>query len=98
MAEYIDRDGLINDLKDLPEQERIEYMGIYDCIKSTTAADVVEVVRCGQCKHAYINSFSAKEGIALCRFLTNHAIDGTSFVRKQDDYCSYGERWDGDTK
>lgn len=43
MAEYIDRDGLINDLKDLPEQERIEYMGIYDCIKSTTAADVTEV-------------------------------------------------------
>lgn len=47
MAEYIDRDGLINDLKDLPEQERIEYMGIYDCIKSTTAADVVEV-ECGE--------------------------------------------------
>ena len=43
MAEYINRAELISNLKDLPEQERIEYMDIYDCIKSQFAADVVEV-------------------------------------------------------
>lgn len=43
MVEYIDREALISDLKELPEQERIEYMGIYDCIKSQPTADVQEV-------------------------------------------------------
>ncbi|MGN0488060.1 MAG: hypothetical protein ACI4HO_02225 [Ruminococcus sp.] len=41
--EYIELERLISDLKDLPEQERIEYMGIYDCIKSQPIADVEEV-------------------------------------------------------
>ena len=41
--EYIELERLISDLKDLPEQERIEYMGIYDCIKSQPTADVQEV-------------------------------------------------------
>ena len=43
MAEYINRAELISNLKDLPEQERIEYMGIYDLVKSQTDADVAEV-------------------------------------------------------
>ena len=43
MSEYIERESLISNLKDLPEQERIEYMGIYDCIKSQHTADVVEI-------------------------------------------------------
>ena len=51
MAEYIDRESLISNLKDLPEQERIEYMGIYDLVKSQPTADVVEVVRCKDCRH-----------------------------------------------
>ena len=43
MSRYIERDKLISNLKELPEQERIEYMGIYDCIRSQPTADVVEV-------------------------------------------------------
>lgn len=41
--EYIELERLISDLKDLPEQEHIEYMGIYDCIKSQPTANVQEV-------------------------------------------------------
>ena len=41
--EYIERESLISDIKELPEQERIEYMGIYDCIKSHPTTDVQEV-------------------------------------------------------
>lgn len=43
MVEYVERAKLISDLKELPEQERIEYMGIYDCIRSQPTADVAEV-------------------------------------------------------
>ena len=40
---YIEQEAAISELKSLPEQERLEYMGVYDCIKSVPAADVVEV-------------------------------------------------------
>lgn len=43
MARYIDVDKLKKDLKKLPEQERIEYMGIYAVINSQPTADVQEV-------------------------------------------------------
>ena len=42
MSRYIDRESLISNLKDLTEQERIEYMSIYDLVKSQPTADVVE--------------------------------------------------------
>ena len=57
--------------------------------------DVVEVVRCKDCKNAYINSFSAQSGIALCKLLTNRA-NGEQMLMRQDDFCSYGERKDGE--
>lgn len=47
-------------------------------------ADVVPVVRCKDCKYAYINSFSAASGVALC--------SSSAKVMQQDDFCSYGER------
>ena len=43
MARYIDADKLKKALKELPEQERIEYMGIYDAINFQPTADVQEV-------------------------------------------------------
>lgn len=57
--------------------------------------DVVQVVRCKDCTHAYINSFSAAAGMALCKLLTNRS-DGGTVVMRQDAYCSYGERKEGD--
>ena len=54
-------------------------------------ADVVEVVRCKDCKNAYINSFSAQSGIAVCRFWTNR-LNGEQAIVQQDDFCSYAER------
>lgn len=47
---YIDADLLKSELKALPEQERLEYMGVYDCINSIPTADVEEVVHCRDCK------------------------------------------------
>lgn len=46
------------------------------------SADVVEVVRCGQCKHATDDIIV--EGVCYC-----HKIQQGMFV---DGFCSYGER------
>ena len=48
--------------------------------------DAVVVTRCKDCKYAYINSFSASSGVALC------TLSGQPM--QQDDFCSYGERRD----
>lgn len=47
-------------------------------------------IRCKDCKHAYINSFSAQSGIAICKFWSNRSETNTLAVQ-QDDYCSCGE-------
>ena len=54
--------------------------GIVERIKAIPAADVVEVVRCRECKH--------HDGIRC--FCWNSVI-----VTRFDDYCSNGERKDG---
>lgn len=56
--------------------------------------DAVEVVRCRECKHwkpsgsKAGNSFSDMEYIGGCEF--------TNYCRHESDFCSYGERKDGD--
>ena len=79
---YIEREKVISELKNLPEQERIEYMGIYDCIKSVPVADVVEVVRCKDCKHLMFSDMYGE---------CSQAHMG---IVRPDDFCSYGERKD----
>lgn len=56
-------------------------------IDDAPTVDAVVVTRCKDCKHAYINSFSAKSGIALC--------SSSAKVMQQDDFCSYGEKQEG---
>ena len=86
MARYIDADAL---------KERLEYFSkwcrdgrkqgvdfVLDCpLPDMPTADVVEVVRCGQCKYCRINPCNLHGG--YCRY-----CDGASI----DHYCSYGER------
>ena len=88
---YIEQEKVISELKNLPEQEHIEYMGIYDCIKSVPTADVVEVVRCKDCKYFevyYPIKEKDKEPIKA------HYCKLYNSDRKQIDFCSYGERKD----
>lgn len=61
-----------------------EVSGVVDACPTV---DDVEVVRCRDCKFAYINSFSAASGIALCI--------SSGQTMQQDDFCSYGERKEG---
>ena len=57
------------------------------------ANDVAQVVRCKDCKCAYINSFSAASGVAVCKHWSNEA---KTVIVQQDDFCSYGERKDNE--
>lgn len=100
MTEYIEKHKVVNLLTALENEcqqfkpfegfEHAMYRKL--CETETTigklpAADVVPVVRCKDCKYAYINSFSAASGVVLCSSSTK--------VMQQDDFCSYGERKDG---
>lgn len=95
MADYIERERLKEafnaDLQTLQTVDEHTMNLILMDIDEAPAADVVPVVRCRECKHAYINSFSAAAGRALCRRFTNLA-DGIQVVMDSDDFCSYGER------
>ena len=54
-------------------------------IETVPSADVVEVVRCSDCKHSY-ETFAG--------WICSHGVCVDCVVR-DDFYCSYGERKDG---
>jgi hypothetical protein len=62
-----------------------------DAVAIKEERDLVEVVRCVNCKHAYINAFSAQSGVVLCRFWANQS-EGAIQTMPQDGFCSCGER------
>lgn len=62
-----------------------------DAVAIKEERDLVEVIRCENCKHAYINAFSAQSGVVLCRFWANQS-EGAIQTMPQDGFCSYGER------
>lgn len=82
MAEYIEREAAL----EITKRTSGDYATAFAEIRKIPAADVVPVVRCKDCKYAYINSFSAASGVALC--------SSNAKVMQQDDFCSYGERKD----
>ena len=63
-------------------------------IDKLPTVDAVPVVRCRECMHwkptgsKAGNSFSDMEYIGGCEF--------TNYCRRESDFCSYGERKDGD--
>ena len=87
MAEYIKRDTAIRAVMAAKWVDGSDGAMAMEIVASPPAADVVPVVRCKDCKYAYINSFSAASGVALC--------SSSAKVMQQDDFCSYGERKDG---
>ena len=93
MSRYIDADAFIEDikteamnlfmdgLKGTP-RPRKELYDIIDRIESQPTADVVEVVRCKDCKYGT----RLKDGGVTCR-----RVEGLLMIHP-DDYCSYGRR------
>lgn len=85
MARYIDADALIEfiDMGHYRNPLELCYSEQYvvDMIESRLTADVVEVVRCEDCRY-WDNRFD---------FMVCNLTDG---MKGASDYCSYGERRD----
>ena len=59
---------------------------IRDCIDDAPTADVVEVVRCVECKHRIYD-----EDFVSGHYCVKRPSNGGYFC-DDDDFCSYGER------
>lgn len=101
MAEYIDRKSLIDefDRLGLGEHsfvERVFSDGVRTIIAGIPAADVAPVVRCKDCKYYRVGAMLAPN--KFC-FRLKHPVEdrpiGYNFA--PDDFCSHGERKDGDS-
>lgn len=60
-------------------------------IDSVPAADVVEVVRCGECQHYNDKLEMYCDYVCTIR----HYCDGSPIIVGKDDFCSSGRRKDG---
>ena len=84
MAEYIEREALMRNLKQFAPGQLTPL--IESLIQKQPAEDVVEVVRCSECKYF---GKELKQGKHSC---LNYQLP----YCLENDYCSYGERKDGD--
>ena len=82
----IDADEMKEELKD--KDVVLAKHNIEDWIDEQPTVDAVPVVRCKDCRHKHVNDFSKESMIIYC------PINYT--VKRYDDFCSYGERRDGD--
>lgn len=95
MAEYIERESLLDDINSVPVSMSI-CMNVDECkgriyererlvriINEATAADVVPVVRCKDCRYSQ-PWYSDKR---LCELWSKNVIDVFD-----DGFCNYGER------
>lgn len=91
MAEYIDKEKLLRKLSRMIEYCKNDnkvngltaLFQVGDAIMDCPTADVVQVVRCKDCKFYEIH----KPSVTL-----NCERDGRLIPMMPDDYCSYGER------
>ena len=69
-------------------------------VKEAPAADVVEVVRCRECKYwgDEAGKLPRSDGVLFARCkVHNYLLDGrhTGWCPTENDFCSYGERKEG---
>lgn len=104
MSEYIERGALIEKRHKVCEYDEAGFCMTYQAvpveeIQQAPAADVVEVVRCGECKRYH-------EETGYCD-KNSHFIDSEGMscspaespnwtIWDENDFCSYGERKDGE--
>ena len=90
MAEYIEREALKQSVRIMPRTthpELVLYSSVQKVISDVPTADVVEVVRCKDCRHFGKNKEyrDTKLPFSFCdKFHHNIMTD--------NDFCSYGEK------
>ena len=97
MAEYIEREALMRRIKEIHCAECDSYHGVrcracwvddtLDYIDSEPAADVVEVVRCRDCKYGEVDDADFP-----AQYLCKH--NGADW-NDENHFCSYGEQKEG---
>ena len=90
MAEYIEREALLEDIQAAVENGGMGGMvagALKRYVTRVPAADVAPVVRCRDCKHAWIHPC----GYVYCHRDGRNAYEMTFNL---DSFCSYGERKD----
>ena len=101
MKEYIEREAAIkaieNDCSELVYYTKEEAI---QCVKAIPAADVVEVVRCRECKYwgDEDGKLQRSDGLLFARCkIHNYLLDGrhTGWCPTENNFCSYGERKEG---
>lgn len=90
MARYIDADKLLEEMtvNVLPNNAQFVYLAMRGMVRNAPTADVVEVVRCKDCKK-YVNGKCDE-----IEWFMDGYFQGTFEMRQPDDYCSRGERKD----
>lgn len=102
MADYIERQAAIdafnrikNTLKN-PETAHYDTLMFYeieDVLEDVEPADVVQVVRCKDCKHVYCRIYHGwQEPIYTCTHLRSRWNSNNDLDVNPDDFCSYGGR------
>ena len=82
MAEYIEREALMRNLKQFAPEQLTPL--IESLIQKQPAADVVEVVRCKDCKN-----------YELMKATNSHFCNEFGGYVKDEDFCSRGAKMDG---
>ena len=89
----IDANALVKDLEFLAKYEdsfrQSVILGVVQTVNARRTVDAVEVVRCKDCKHAWIHPC----GYVYCHRDGRNAYEMTFNI---DGFCSYGERKDCD--
>lgn len=90
MAEYIDRDRAVAFVEAMPSKA-----DALNVLRKLKAADVVPVVRCRDCQN-WRNNITCG-AVILSGKLWNYCHKHNEMMA-EDDFCSRGERKDGDGK
>lgn len=83
--EYIDREAVIKTIIGQPPEPHYPEW-YYRDVKEIPAADVVEVVRCKDCKHATF--YSCRNDACYRAIICEYEIN----TDDENFFCSYGER------
>ena len=84
----------------IAEKHGIRLADLCDTFGDIPAADVVEVVRCRECKYwgDEAGELQRSDGVLFARCkVHNYLLDGrhTGWCPTENDFCSYGERKEG---
>ncbi len=88
MSEYIKREDAIGAILD----KYVDYAGITDAIKAVPSVDVVEVVRCKDCKYSIVPESKLH---TYCKFWNDEvdSIHNPYYLDVDDyNYCNHGKR------